>query len=79
MARGATLVLVERIMPPKLSTSIDHQAVARADLNMLVGLGGRERTLHKFNALLQDADFRIVSCTPAALNFNVIEAKVGRS
>lgn len=79
MAQDAKLVLIERIMPVKLSISVDNQAVARADLNMLVGLGGRERTLDEFKALLQDADFRIINCAPAALDFNVIEAKVGRN
>ena len=46
---------------------------AIADLNMLVMLGGRERTILEFRQLLEAAGFRYVGVTPAALGYSVVE------
>ncbi len=74
MAVGAKLVLVERIMPAHVQNAVADQAVVRADLNMLVGLGGRERRAAEFTALLAEAGFMATTLMPAAYDFSVIEA-----
>lgn len=74
MAKGAKLVLVERIMPAHVQNAVADQAVVRADLNMLVGLGGRERTAAEFKSLLAVSGFKVTKLMPAAYDFSVIEA-----
>ena len=44
----------------KLKPTHHDQALARTDLNMLAGLGGRERTLDDYSALLDAAGFDTV-------------------
>ena len=62
-ATGQTRVIVlERVVPERLSRSSADADVARSDLNMLVGCGGRERTLREFEALLQGAGLRLLEC-----------------
>ncbi len=74
MHSRARLLLVERIVPPHLDASSAHRAVARADLNMLVGPGGRERTENEYRALLRHAGFRVTALHPAGPTFSIIEA-----
>jgi hypothetical protein len=73
MSGKAKLVLVERIMPERLSASSQDQVMAWSDLNMLLGPGGRERTEAEFRHLLGDAGFRLARIIPAGFNFSVIE------
>jgi SAM-dependent methyltransferase len=56
MRPGARIVLFERIVPERLTASPGDQDVARSDLNMLVGCGGRERTAAQFRELLGKAE-----------------------
>jgi orsellinic acid C2-O-methyltransferase len=74
MGHGAKLLLVERVMPTRLEASESHRILARADLTMLIGLGGRERTEEELRALLDDAGLDITHVMPMALEFNIIEA-----
>ena len=74
MHAQARLLLVERIVPPRLDASAAHRALVRADLNMLVGLGGRERTEEEYRALLNGAELRLQAVWPAGKAFSVIEA-----
>jgi orsellinic acid C2-O-methyltransferase len=67
------LLLVERIMPVRVEASSLHRAIARADLNMLVGLGGRERTEEEFRALLHSSSFSVRRVVATALEYSVIE------
>ena len=76
MQAHAKLVLVERVMPARMRANKLNQAVARADLNMLVGLGGRERTADEFIALLAAEGFTLTRIVPADLEFSVIEARL---
>jgi hypothetical protein len=75
MAPQARLVLVERVLPDRMYATAAHQAVARSDLNMLVGLGGRERTQGELAALLGSAGFVQPSFKPAAAGFYAIESQ----
>ncbi len=52
------LLVVERIVPPRLGSSADDQALACIDLHMLVRHAGRERTEPELRGLLSDAGFR---------------------
>jgi ubiquinone/menaquinone biosynthesis C-methylase UbiE len=68
------LLVVERVMSDRVSPVPRDQAIARADLNMLIARSGRERTEAEFRALLERAGFRIERIQPAVLEFSVIEA-----
>jgi hypothetical protein len=69
------LVLIERLMPEIPEDNAEHRAAALSDLNMLRGLGGRERTKKQFAQLLQASGFNIANVHSAG-RFNVIEATV---
>ena len=64
------LVLVEMVLPEDNRPS-PAQAM---DLNMLVLLGGRERTEEEYRRLLQEAGFRLEQVIPTHSPFSVIEA-----
>ena len=68
------LLLIERIMPERMETLPAHQVIARSDLTMLVGPGGRERTETEFRSLLSAAGFQVSRIFPAGLSMNIIEA-----
>ncbi len=75
MSAHSRLLVIERVLPDRVQPTTQHQAVARSDLNMLVGVGGRERTKAEFSSLLQAAGFGALSFTPLAGAFNLIDAR----
>jgi hypothetical protein len=70
LAPNGKLLLVEMVIPPDNQPS-PSQAM---DLNMLVVVGGRERTEHEYRNLLQGASFRLDRVIPTHSPFSVIEA-----
>ena len=70
LAPQGTLLLVEMVVPPNNEPS-SAQAM---DLNMLVMLGGRERTEEEYKHLLAEVGFRLVRVIPTHSPFSVIEA-----
>src|SRR4029453_6524391 len=64
LKRGAKLLVVDRIMPATLEATPDHLAVALADLNMLRGPGGCERTENEHRELLAKGGFRMTRVAP---------------
>lgn len=76
MNEEARLLIVERLMPERITGSSSEQTIFCGDLNMLVGLGGRERTQAEFAALLAFSGLAACRCVPIALDFNVIEARI---
>lgn len=74
LAGRARLVVIERLMPETMRSPAADAALARADLNMLVGLGGRERTRAEFEALLAAAGFKPTRIATTGTEFRVIEA-----
>ena len=74
----AKLLLIERMVPIRLEASAVHRAIARSDLNMLVGLGSMERTEAEYRSLLGATDFQVVSVKSAGPTFGIIEAKRSR-
>jgi hypothetical protein len=73
MPTGARLAIIERTLPQRIRAEARDQAVARSDLNMLVGLGGRERSGSEYAALLTAASFGQVNMCPLAREYTLIE------
>jgi len=70
---GATLLLLEQVIPEVIEASIDHQAAIRADLTMM-GMGGKERTAEEYRALLAGAGWRLERIIPSPGAPSAIEA-----
>lgn len=71
---GGRVLVVERVLPDRVEDLPEHRTAARSDLNMLVGLGGRERTVGDYQALLRSAGLTLQRTLPAAAAFSVLEA-----
>ena len=78
MAAGARVLLVERYL-----ATDPHEVllVLHADLEMLVNVGGRERTTDEYAALLARSGLRLaktiaLGTTPEALGHQLIEAQL---
>ena len=75
MAANSRLLIIERMAPEHYSSSPRDQGIARSDLNMLVGTGGRERTEAGYRAMLDPAGFRMTRLTALPDGgFSVMEA-----
>jgi hypothetical protein len=75
MAIGATLLLIEQVLPERLEVGAAALPAARLDLQMLVLTpGGRERTESEFRRLLADAGFELCTVVPTASPFHILEA-----
>ena len=74
MAPSAKLFVVERIAPEHFRDSPRDQGIARSDLNMLVGTGGRERTQTQYQELLDATQLRITQLLALAGAYFAIEA-----
>jgi O-methyltransferase domain/Dimerisation domain len=60
MAPEARVLLIESVHPDHIEPSALHARMTGSDLNMLVQLGGRERTESEFRHLLSAADLRLL-------------------
>jgi orsellinic acid C2-O-methyltransferase len=76
MEPRARLLIVERLMPDRLVSKAEHRDVVRSDLNMLVGLAGRERNLAEYEALLHSAGLALVGETALAAGFRELEVVI---
>lgn len=72
---GARLLLIERIRPDCMELNPEAESVFRADLNMLVGLGGRERTFGEYGEMLAAQGFSLIGRHQTAFEFAVLEAR----
>ncbi|MEU4314565.1 methyltransferase [Nocardia sp. NPDC024068] len=70
MSPEARLLLIELVLPGHIRPHPGNYI----DLEMLVHTGGRERTESEYRALLADAGFTLVSCTPTVSPENILEA-----
>jgi hypothetical protein len=70
------LLIIERVLPPTVDGTLPAQTYL-SDLNMLVNVGGRERTRPEFEKLCADAGFRLTSITalPPPAAFSLVEAE----
>jgi hypothetical protein len=67
----AVLLVVER----DLGAANESPEAKFADLNMMVGPGGRERTRDEFAALLAEGGFALQLALPTAIGLSVFEAR----
>ena len=74
MRPQARLLIVERMMPERFSVSAHEQAIARSDLNMLIGPGGCERTHEHYRSLLKVAGLRPTGLLALSGGFSVLDA-----
>lgn len=77
LSPGGRVLVIERVMPDRVLDLPEHRATTRSDLNMLVALGGRERTLQDYDTLLSSAGLSRQRTHAAASAFSVIEATAG--
>jgi hypothetical protein len=68
------LILIERIVPPRSEYSAAARQLFMADMQMMVMLGGRERSLEEFRALLEATGFQLTRVIPTESPFQLIEA-----
>jgi ubiquinone/menaquinone biosynthesis C-methylase UbiE len=74
MPAGATLLLVEAIMPERLGVSAADQAYARLDLLRLITQAAQERTAAEYRALLASAGFHLSRIIPVGGLSSLMEA-----
>jgi hypothetical protein len=70
--RGARILIVERLMPARVTDSPEHLNAVMTDLQMMVQLGSRERTLAEYRTLLEQAGFEFRRALPGPL-YGVVE------
>jgi hypothetical protein len=75
MAAGASLLLVERVLPEAMAGDPGERALARSDLNMLVGFSGRSERSPPSKRCLRRPGLAIRSCQPLALGYSLIETR----
>lgn len=74
MHPAGRILIVEHLMPERVTCAVEHQDIARRDLTMMIGPGGRERTEAQFRELLACCALTCRAFTRAAVGFWVIEA-----
>jgi hypothetical protein len=74
MDQAARLVIIELILPERISPSAPALSAALLDLIMLVYAGGRERTEAEFTQLLEQAGLRLDRSTALTAGQHVLEA-----
>jgi hypothetical protein len=66
---GGTVLVIERLLGPP-----NEDPVAKlSDINMLVGPGGRERTMEEFAALFDAAGYRLADSTSTTSGVHVLQ------
>jgi hypothetical protein len=74
----ARLVLLERKLPERIENADEALAVVMGDLQMMVVLGGKERTTNEYRDLLAQAGLRMNREIPLEPGFAAIEAVAAR-
>jgi hypothetical protein len=72
----ARLFVIERLAPERFSATPRDRAIAQSDLNMLVSLGGRERTEAEYRAMLCRAGLEPKQTHELVSEFSAIETVV---
>ncbi len=73
-SRGAVL-LVERIVPERITPEPEQAGVVSGDINMMVATGGLERTQEEYRRLLESAGLELTRIIPTASAFSLLEAR----
>jgi predicted O-methyltransferase YrrM len=74
MGAGSRLLVVEAIMPPGNEASFGKTQ----DINMLINVGGRERTEAEFRTLYKAAGFELTRSIPVMGELHIIEGVPSR-
>jgi ubiquinone/menaquinone biosynthesis C-methylase UbiE len=74
MEEAARLVIVELVLPERMTPSAQMLSAALLDLIMLAYAGGRERTEAEFTQLLDRASLRLASTTALTAGPRILEA-----
>ncbi len=77
MAPRGHVLVIERQMADRPGTTAHDRAVARSDLNMLVGLSGRERTANEFASLFAQAGLAQERNLGRAGDFSLLQLRAG--
>jgi hypothetical protein len=72
---GATLFLIEAVVPPGAEPDWSKML----DIHMLTLLGGKQRTLKEYEALLRQADFEFKKEIDTGTGISIIEALAGQT
>ena len=75
LAPAGRVFVIERLVGEPAGTTTADRMVARSDLNMLVGTGGRERSEREFQRLLGDAGLVAAAAVPLAPTYFSIAAR----
>lgn len=70
---ASRLMIVERVMPSRITATPAHVNATMTDLQMMVQLGGKERTPEEFGELFAAADLRLDRFTPGGV-YQLLEA-----
>jgi hypothetical protein len=76
LAGHSQLLIVERVLSRSVSDCDLDRSLVQADLNMLVGVGGRERTLAQYEQMLAHAQFELARIHVLPLGFSLLECAV---
>lgn len=71
-APGARVLLIERVLPTRVTEAPEDLTAVMTDLQMMVQLGSRERTVDEYRALLENAGFVSGNVVQGAL-YGVVE------
>lgn len=74
-AAGTKVLVIERALPPTGETTPSYAHDTIQDINMMVGVGGMERTLAEYKALLEASNFEFVRDWPTGSPMHVIEGR----
>ena len=66
---GGRVLIIEAIIPPGNKPSFGKTQ----DINMLINVGGRERTQAEYRALYEEAGFELTRCLPVMGELHIIE------
>jgi SAM-dependent methyltransferase len=75
---GGVVLLLEQVVPERITADPKVATVLRGDLIML-NIGGKERTEAQYRALLADAGLSLTRILPTDTSFSVIEARPVRA
>lgn len=75
MRPDTTVLIIERVLPALLDQSPNVQVTLQSDLNMLLRLGGRERTDAEYEALLGITGFVVERVVTTPSGYSVVQAR----
>ncbi len=79
MSRGSRLLLLERLVPDRVTTDTGSLATLMGDLHMMVLLGGRERTTAEYASLFESAGLRPTHTSTMDSRFHAIRTIPARA